>query len=76
MKRTKLISFDEGVVVLVGFGSTVEGFAAMILGGHLVELVLGHGEPATEVIRDEDAAEEGTQQVSEFGETGREDGHV
>ena len=49
---------------------------AMILGGHLVEIGIGHGEPATEVIRGEDAAEEGTQQVSEFGETGREDGHV
>ena len=49
---------------------------AMILGGHLVELVLGHGEPATEVIRGEDAAKEGTQQVSEFGETRSEDGHV
>ena len=48
----------------------------MILGDHLIELVLRYGEPATEVIRGEDAAEEGTQQVSEFGETGREDGHV
>ena len=49
---------------------------AMILGDHLIELVLRYGEPSTEVIRGEDAAEEGTQQVSEFGETGREDGHV
>ena len=48
----------------------------MILGDHLIELVLRYGEPSTEVIRGEDAAEEGTQQVSEFGETGREDGHV
>ena len=54
----------------------VEGGIAMILGDHLIELVLRYGEPATEVIRGEDAAEEGTQQVSEFGETGREDGHV
>lgn len=52
------------------------GGVAMILGDHLIELVLRYGEPATEVIRGEDAAEEGTQQVSEFGETGREDGHV
>ena len=54
----------------------VEGGIAMILGDHLIELVLRYGEPATEVIRGEDAAEEGTQQVSEFGETGCEDGHV
>ena len=54
----------------------VEGGIAMILGYHLVELVLRHHQPAFEVIGIEDAAEEGTQQVSEFGETGREDGHV
>ena len=49
---------------------------AVVLGDHLIELVLRHHQPAFEVIRGEDAAEEGTQQVSEFGETCREDGHV